>query len=115
MSTTTPLTADPVPPASRPASGLAEILAPWLALMVAVLLVLAVVLAVQLHRLSERVNKLPLDTSIGMDAGTDPADVQDVCRLLGALAKQQGVKVGAVLDDPDGISQCAEAASAAAH
>jgi methylaspartate ammonia-lyase len=109
------MTTEPVQPASRPSSGMAEALAPWLRLMVAVLIALVTMLAVQVHHLRGQVNQLPLDTSATVDTGTDPADVRDVCRLLGALATKQGVPVGTVLEEQDGISQCAEAASDAAH
>jgi hypothetical protein len=53
-------------------------------------------------------------SSSGQQVGQpDPGEVQAMCRLLGAVARKQGIDIGAVFKDAPSVTGCQDVATAA--
>jgi hypothetical protein len=80
-----------------------------LMVLVAGLSVGMIVLLVQVHRLRADVENYS-GASTPVDSGYDWRETADVCRMLGALAKDSGIKVATLFNDVDGLTNCAQLA-----
>jgi hypothetical protein len=93
-------------------SGLAT--AVWvLVAAVAVLAVVTVMLLVRVSSLEGQVQQASSSNGIGIPSSASPQQVDDVCRLLGAIAAKDGIAIASVFDAAT-MTTCESAAQAGA-